>query len=338
MTTEETDEKMFDKDMRGYDSLGELADLLEGLDHVFIRQKVMMLEAITMGCVEQKNIYTVLTPEGDALMTCREVSDFKTRCCCNPLHSLTIEIFKGIGGGDGNDDAFFAGVGSNAVQSSDEALYTAERPGCCCGKPGLCCPACTDHCTDAMVLHAGHVKGYASDLESPEPLLMIRQEMAYESPFHPALEIMPAMDGANNGFAKATHMINGPMCFGGCVELCCESNWIISDKKSKSEDGRIIKQKPASMKDALREMATDADLYRLDFTVGMGNAAKAALITSTLLLDYMFFERDMGVCKPTVGEGGLGCSTTLFNCYCCGCICPCTCSTGNNDGHSGHSE
>lgn len=116
------------------------------------------------------------------------------------------------------------------------------------------------------------------------------------------------------------------------------SNWIISDKKSKSEDGRIIKQKPASMKDALREMATDADLYRLDFTVGMGNAAKAALITSTLLLDYMFFERDMGVCKPTVGEGGLGCSTTLFNCYCCGCVCPCTCSTGNNDGHSGHSE
>jgi len=87
---------------------------------------------------------------------------------------------------------------------------------------------------------------------------------------------------------------------------------------------------PENLGDLAREMTTDADVYRLEFRA-MEADAKAALITSTLLLDYMFFEQDLGICKPTHSQDGCGCSTTLFNWYCCGCICPCGCSTGNND-------
>ena len=61
---------------------------------------------------------------------------------------------------------------------------------------------------------------------------------------------------------------------------------------------------------------------------------KAALITATLLVDYMFFEKDLGICKPVRGADGWSCETTLFNCYCCGTTCGCSCSSGNNNSSS----
>ena len=80
-------------------------------------------------------------------------SNFTSRCLCNPLHSLTVELSR-----------------------QGKVLYTAERPGLCCAKPCLCCCACTDHCTDTMTLHEGHAVGNPGELSAPSPILMVRQE------------------------------------------------------------------------------------------------------------------------------------------------------------------
>ena len=42
-------------------------------------------------------------------------------------------------------------------------------------------------------------------------------------------------------------------------------------------------------------------------------------MASLVLLDYMLFEQDNGMCEPH----GQGVRITLFDCYCCGCLCPC---------------
>ena len=225
-----------------------------------------------------------------------------------------------------------------------DVLYTAERPGLCCAKPCLGCCACTDSCTDAMVLHQGHVHGDAGELVAPKPILMCRQERAFESPFHPAIEVMAADAGpvtkggeSVNGqvYLPATHKVEGPMCFGGCVELCCKSEWKIKSKAG-DEQGLIEKQAPDDLKGFAREAMTDADHYKIVFGPSMEADAKAALITTTLLVDYMFFEQDLGVCRPKRGqEGGMACETTLWNCYCCGCVCPCNCTCGGDSGVSG---
>jgi hypothetical protein len=149
---------------------------------------------MTGGVFEQRNTYTVFSPDKEELLVGKERSTFTNRCLCNPLHSLTVELSRG-----------------------DKVLYTAERPGLCCAKPCLCCCACTDNCTDTMVLHEGLVTGTPGSLQAPSPILMIRQEKSCESPFNPALEVMPA--NGKGGFDSATHMIRGPACFGGCVEV-----------------------------------------------------------------------------------------------------------------------
>ncbi|GMI36596.1 hypothetical protein TeGR_g5674, partial [Tetraparma gracilis] len=292
-------------------NLSGLSDMLEGHSHVFLDQKVDFLEAITMGIVEQANTYTVIHPTTmEPLMIVKEKSNPVTRCCCAPLNSLTLEFAPASAPGD--------------------VVYTAERPGCCTARPQICCFTCADSCADKMVLHKGNPQGCAGELLAPSPLLMVRQENAFESPFNPAFEIMPKGEGEE--FLQATHKMSGPMCFGGCIELCCDSEFNVVDMKSGSAAGRITKLKPENMTDAAKEMLTDADRYRIDFGEGMSNETKAGVLTSSLLIDYMFFEQDLGVCKPKLGGG---CSTTLFNCYCCGCICPCSCSTGDKKDEGG---
>mmetsp|Transcript_35925 Transcript_35925/g.56051 ORF Transcript_35925/g.56051 Transcript_35925/m.56051 type:complete len:82 (+) Transcript_35925:314-559(+) len=80
----------------------------------------------------------------------------------------------------------------------------------------------------------------------------------------------------------------------------------------------------------MKEAFTDSDTYSLDFPPEMPAEEKARLMTSVLLLDYMFFERDSDMIKFENGKLTLVCC----NLFCCGCICPCKvqCGGSNNNG------
>ena len=58
------------------------------LRKLVINQHVKLAEAITGGCIEQANTYTVFNAEtGRPVFIVQEISDGCTRCCCAPVHS-----------------------------------------------------------------------------------------------------------------------------------------------------------------------------------------------------------------------------------------------------------
>lgn len=120
------------------------------------------------------------------------------------------------------------------------------------------------------------------------------------------------------------------MCFGGLSELCCQSSFPISTMQpnelkttlKKGDLAEIVKKVPAGLAAAAREAFTDSDTYTMSFQpeANLAPQQKAMMIASLVLVDYMFFEQDNGMC--TYENGAL--KFTLFESYCCGCLLPCT--------------
>jgi hypothetical protein len=287
--------------------LDPLSSPLSQHSHVFIRQKATLLEAVTCGCFEQANSYALLDPQLNQIMTVDEKSTFCARMCCNPIHSLVLEFTAGEGGREGGAPV----------------LFTAHRPGCFCSNPCIGCVACCSICSDKMTLMSAGVT------EAPIPIMMCRQASAWKAPLRPAIYVMPIVDGV---VQRASHRMAGPSCFGGCMELWARSTWRIEDSGGVYA-GRITKDVPVDFGDLAREISTDADYYRVDFEEDMSADSKAAVVTAALLVDFMYYENDLGICKTT--EDGAGCQTTLCNVYCCGMVCPCGCKSSSGGGSRG---
>ena len=66
----------------------------------------------------------------------------------------------------------------------------------------------------------------------------------------------------------------------------------------------------------------------MEFTANDMNVhQKAGLIGSLFLIDYMFFERDQGMCEYRDDTLYITCCL----CYCFGCLCPCRISAKNSN-------
>jgi len=201
---------------------------------------------------------------------------------------------------------------------------TMEREGMP-SKPCLGCCVCAPGCKDGMYLHAGPV-GEAAGPGSRNCVGFATQP-SWGGGFVPTLNVMERANGGANAANvwNALAKVEGPTCFGGCSELCFSSKFGVSkfsagqvDAAVKSADlATIVKRKPHDLAGAMREAATDADLYTLQLNpaANLAPQQKAILLASLVLSDYMFFERDGPACN------GNGC--TLCNIYCCGCLCPC---------------
>ena len=84
--------------------------------------------------------------------------------------------------------------------------------------------------------------------------------------------------------------------------------------------GKIVKRKPATLMDALKEAFTDSDGFTVDFAnANLTAQQKALMLSSLVLVDYMFFEMDNGM----LGCQGSKIKITCCLCYCCGNLNPC---------------
>ena len=84
-------------------------------------------------------------------------------------------------------------------------------------------------------------------------------------------------------------------------------------------------QVPDSCSACCLELCTDSDKYKLEFYEGSTNEEKANTIGLALLMDYMFFERDLGIVTCATNDQGkpvIKCTFCLMFIY--GCICPCS--------------
>ena len=289
---------------------------LNPLRKLVINQHIKVLEAITGGCIEQANTYTVFDAEaGRPVFLVQEESDNCSRCCCAPVHSFALK-FLAI-----NPDGSPGGV-----------LMTMERNGNTLSNPcnkWLCCCNLAELCSDGFSLHAGDVSHPDGPGHFPKQnQIGWANQPSLGGGLTPTVQLMERQELAS--FA----IVEGPTCFGGCSELCFSSPFQISRGPAvnlplkRGDSARIVKQKPSGFGGALREALTDSDVYTMEYTdPNLNPYQKATELAALFMVDYMFFEQDNGMCKQEDGKIKITC----FICYCFGCLCPCNLVLGGNN-------
>lgn len=318
------------------DALAQATGIGEGeAGHIYMRQHWSMFEAITGGMYEKANVYDVYNGNDDnkyevanQIMRIEARSTNCERTCCAPAHSIMLHV-KDL---EGN------------------TIITIQRPGFGSGKYclGSCC-ALTDCCQDGIIVHEGKVEAEPAccslgnpccdgcghgDLKNPNPISKAQVPMCGGG-CSPNVHIYEEVDSAEpNG------SLSGPFIFGGCTELCCESTFKYSTKDGR-EVSRVQKLVPRSVEALCQELFTDSDKYKIEFYEGSTGEEKANAIGLSLLADYMFFERDLGIITYITKEDGTkALKCTLCLTYCCGQVCPCSCNCesggpGENQGGGG---
>ena len=86
--------------------------------------------------------------------------------------------------------------------------------------------------------------------------------------------------------------VEGPTCFGGCMDLCIDTPFFISKVPGKAGDVALIKKKARDegCMGLCTALCTTVDTYDIDFTdPAMSPQQKAAVIGEAVNLDYLFF-------------------------------------------------
>ena len=268
-----------------------------------IKQRVSLLEAAgdTMGgvcpciecCLERPNEYDVFDEQsGQKLLYVKEDSEFFCRCCCNPSHELKLNIFD---------------------PHTNQQLMVVDRPFKC----GTQCPAWLGFCQQEATLMSG------SNPEATQSAIGMTRQPCCGGIFTPTVNVMQG----GNPDAEPFATVEGPLCcFGGLTEMCCDQEFPISSGSGGGDGnvGVIVKEKPEDFSQAMKEIMTDSDLFTLTFKdPSLDQNKKLALLSTVLLLDYMFFEQN----QPWEFDGS-SCSVTCCNMYICGSLQPCKCSCG----------
>lgn len=305
-------------------------------------------------CVKQENSYSIyagFTQNSEAeILRVDEVSDDWNRCCCAPYHPLRLEVRQAFATPGPSDDAghFQSDVNNdwsrwgslngwekqtylNELYKRQPVLMSAVRDGgqrCCykCPCKWLDTFVCFECCQDGMHLYAGPAfdepdkeRGLPYNL-NPANLIGSVIQPNFGGWCWPTLHVRTNADDNSEPFAK----VQGPFCFGGWSEMCCDFQFFVDNFKSESKTGDlalITKKKPASLMGAVKELVSDADNYTLAFNpaANMDAAQKASILTAQLFADYMWFDGNTEKCRD---------SQEAIYCYCWYCnvigkICPC---------------
>ncbi|KAJ8601511.1 hypothetical protein CTAYLR_006717 [Chrysophaeum taylorii] len=289
-------------EMTGFGAVG---SLLGASSVIEVNQRVLLWETISGGCCEQQNIFDIKLEgkDGPRVLLAKESSQCCDRVFCKPHHALLVHV--------------------SPYYDPERVLLTLERKGCechkCCfsHKPCLGCWSCSNICTEEVTIHEGRVDGVAGSLKNPNPVAVISQPKQCCKPHGctPKLDFIPAGEGA-----VPTGTTTGPMCFGGCSELCCTSEF---NYNSGADDVSIVHLLPRSCWEFFKAVCTDSDNYRISMATTTAPDTRVQALATSLLLDYMFFEIDQGMCR--YDQGRKQCVFTCCLCFCYGCLMPCEC-------------
>lgn len=241
----------------------------------------------------------------------------------------------------------FSSIGAKDKQKKMEEMYK-QQPVLmtmvrddgmrCCGK----CPCkwldtfvCFSCCQDGMHLYAGATAehpdgkelGRPYDKENPN-LIGSAIQPVFGGWCIPTVEIREGADDTTP-FAK----MQGPCCFGGWSELCCDFMFYTSKYDSPNKAGDLaynVKKKPSGLASGLREFFTEADVYSIEFREDANLTApqKASILTGQLLFDYMLFEGNTEKCSQD--DQNIYCY--CFYCSILGYLWPCYITIPKNQG------
>eukprot|EP01059_Diplonema_ambulator_P006233 TRINITY_DN15989_c0_g1_i1.p1 TRINITY_DN15989_c0_g1~~TRINITY_DN15989_c0_g1_i1.p1 ORF type:complete len:300 (+),score=30.69 TRINITY_DN15989_c0_g1_i1:309-1208(+) len=263
-------------------------------EKVVIKERINEAEAVATNlgcCYYQENTYDVMDAvTGQKLFVVEEESGLCCRTLCKPYQTLQLNFID---------------------PRTGRHVMTADRPFAC-----PLCPAVHNTCQQQSYLYTG--------IETnPTALLGHTKTIYLGGCFTPTIGVH--LHNQRTPFAY----IEGPRCcFGGCSELCCDQPFPLSTTPGKSQDvGILVKERPSNVSEALKELLTDSDLYTLTFeNREITPQQKTVILSSALLLDYLFFETSKPWwCSPVTGN----CAMTCCYMYMCGMVCPCKIACGS---------
>ena len=104
----------------------------------------------------------------------------------------------------------------------------------------LGCCACGDSCKDGFFLHAGDVSGDPGQTQMSSGRVMgFATQPKCGGFMTPTINVMERLD-EEGGKWGALAKIEGPTFFGGCSEMCCDSEWPVSKMPAEAFDNKLM--------------------------------------------------------------------------------------------------
>jgi hypothetical protein len=227
---------------------------------------------------------------------------------------------------------------------SNEAFMTLERFGMCHRFSN--CFVCCTCCRDEMRLHHGSPGDVNTQRpgEIPDDTVLARAVVPIGGGgCTPTVELFSriapgALDeevdtNGTPGIEARMGVVEGPMCFGGCKDFFCETNFYVNETQGAGEEGTlaaITKQTPNDCSSWCTACCSTADTYNLVVTEQGQDKwtpeQKAMIMGEMVHMDYMFFEADKFPCEVSRQGDTTWISILCCLCYCYGCLCPIKCS------------
>jgi hypothetical protein len=271
--------------------------------------------------------------------------DCLCRCCCSPGHPVVAKFYVAT---DPHDPGSLRCCGCTCGHRKDTtepdknfgAFMTAERLGCC--QRFANCWVCCECCQDEMRLHKGDV-GLSTTTgegdmagEIPTTALISRGLVPIGGGgCTPTVELWKrtapgevTSDPENDPNEAKMGVTEGPMCFGGCKDFLCDTEFWISTEAGKHDVATITKKKPETCSDWCVSCCTPADTYFLQLTESGAAWApedKAMMLAQMVHLDYMFFENDRFPVTCEMQGDTFWMYILCCLSYCYGCLIPIQC-------------
>lgn len=298
---------------------------------------------VNPNCLTQNKKDTVGMP----VFIIEEESACCCRCCCPGMQPLYAKWYMASGPPLKGKTCCCFYLGHLYQKVQEPAFLTLERDGCDLCRKWMGCVVCGMCCQEDMYIHHGDPSangkpGKVGRLEGGHFARLLQP--CGGGGFHPKVNILtnPSKAPPGQGDEQLIGSIDGPMCMKGCLELFCDTSFFwTSPDGEKGDIGSLVRPKPEDCYNCCRMMCTNVDTYTTEFTDGYMSQSpedKAAILSSLIQLDYMFFEDDRAPCEiEPNGQGGATLYITLCYMYCYGCQIPCQCcfQCDNNGGGGG---
>ena len=331
---------------------------LANVNNLEFKQGNVFWEAVSGGCIpnsymlsdrSSSDAHGKMTP----VFIMQEESDCYCRGCCAPNQPAFVKFYNVANGGEQPASKCCCITLQEArtrYNKAGEAIMTLEKPGCfsnCaqCGPTN--CFVCAPICQSEAFMHTGNVDSVYSpqgcgpcckvdhwDFPRGGPgkapkmnVFSHAQVPILGGGCTPTVNIMErtgTLQGLNPPPATPFAVVEGPTCFGGCMDLCCQTKFMVSSQKGKAADIAVISKKaPQGACGMCAALCTPADTYNLDFNVDakITPKQKAAIVGEIVHLDFLFFEAEQPLCR--YNEENKMCYILLCTCYCFGALCPC---------------
>jgi len=327
---------------------------LANVQNLEFKQGNVFWEFASGGCAP--NTYMIKDrPSDTPIFLMEEQSSCYCRACCDPAQPALVKYYNASFGGTIPKKkccGILCRPESKRYNKAGNAVMTLEKPGLC-GNCAQCGPTnmmvCASICQSEAWMHTGDIPTVRSpqgcfccqadhyEFPNGEPGSMDKSTAFSHAQvpicggfLTPTVNLMERENNMDKPSPWA--VVEGPTCFGGCMDLCCTTRFTVSSTKGKSGDLAIITKKaPEGGCGLCIALCTPADTYNLDFKdLGITPQQKAAIIGEMVHLDFLFFEADQPICRQS--DDGKTCYILLCTCYCLGALCPiqCCCHSENN--------